>query len=305
MTEGIPAARLTVPPPADLPSRSRRLGILMVGGAATCFALSAIMGRIAFDGGSDPVTVIAGRFVVGFLALLALVKAAGLDFTLPRHKLIGSVWIGIAITASSLCYCAAIHLIPISLAVLIFYTFPILVGVAARFTENEPLTPGKIAALLAAFVGVAIALNVRFDGLNPWGLLLACGPAIAIGGTTLFSGRVLADGGVRTMNAYMMGVGTVITLIAVAIQGGPTLPETGLGWLGFFGVALFFVMGNLLYFSAFRRVRAVDIAMALNMEPVTAIAFAVLLLGEILSPLQYAGAAMVVGAVLAMTALRR
>ena len=305
MTSEKPAA---VAPVLQAPhgiDRAQLAGFALIAAAAACFSMSVIMGRLSYDAGSDPVTVITTRFVLGSLVLAALVATTGRSFVLPRRKLFGALALGITITASSLAYFSSIRLIPVSLAVLIFYTFPILVGIATRFTEGAPLTPGKIAALVVAFIGIALALNVDLSGHNGLGLLLATVPAVAIGSITLFGGRVLRNADLRVMTFYMMVTGTAIMLAILALGGSLAWPDTPAGWASLLAVPMFFVIGNLCYFGAFSRLSTLDIAMTMNLEPLTAITFAALILGDWLTPLQYGGAALVISAIFLMSALRR
>jgi len=285
--------------------RARLVGVALIAAAAACFSMSVIMGRLSYDAGSDPVTVITTRFVIGSIALAALVAMTGRGFVLPRRKLYGALALGVAITFSSLAYFSSIRLIPVSLAVLIFYTFPILVGIATHFTEGAPLTRGKIAALVLAFVGIALALNVDLSGHNINGLLLATVPALAIGSITLFGGRVLRNADLRVITFYMMVMGTAIMLTIVTLGGSLAWPDTPAGWVPLLAVPVFFVTGNLCYFAAFSRLGTLDIAMTMNLEPLTAITFAALILGDWLTPLQYGGAALVIVAIFLMSALRR
>lgn len=285
--------------------RARLAGIILIAAAASCFSMSVIMGRLSYDAGSNPVTVITTRFVLGSLALAALHAMTGRSFALPRGKLLGALALGTAVTASSLAYFSSIQLIPVSLAVLIFYTFPILVGIATRFTEGAPLTPGKIMALVIAFIGIALALNVDLSGHNVRGLMLATVPALAIGSITLFGGRVLRGSNLRLITFYMMTMGTAIMLCVLALGGSLAWPDAPAGWAPLLAVPVFFVVGNLCYFAAFSRLSTVDIAMTMNIEPLTAITFAALILGDWLTPVQYGGAALVIFAIFLMSALRR
>jgi drug/metabolite transporter (DMT)-like permease len=305
MTTEKPVTAAAVPRTSQGIDRGRLAGFALIAGAAACFSMSVIMGRLSYDAGSDPVTVITTRFVLGSLALAALVAMTGRGFVLPRHKLIGALVLGTLITASSLAYFSSIRLIPVSLAVLIFYTFPILVGVATRFTEGAPLTRGKIAALVLAFFGIALALNVDLSGYNVRGLLLATVPALAIGSITLFGGRVLRNADLRVITFYMMVMGTAIMAAVLALGGSLAWPEAPAGWAPLLAVPVLFVVGNLCYFGAFSRLGTVDIAMTMNIEPLTAIIFSALILGDWLTPLQYGGAALVIFAIFLMSALRR
>ena len=83
-------------------------------------------------------------------------------------------------------------------------------------------------------------------------------------------------------------------------QGAVKLPLTAEGWVGFGGVALSHTIGTLTFFGAIPLLGAVRAAMITNLEPVLGILFAMLVLGERLSPIQGAGAALVIVSIFAM-----
>src|SRR3546814_14457321 len=89
----------------------------------------------------------------------------------------------------------SIFYIPASLAVLIFYTFPLLVAVGARWTEGEPVGGTKLVGLAVAFAGLAIALGVELGDLDPRGIALAGMAAVGAAATMLAISRVAAWAG--------------------------------------------------------------------------------------------------------------
>ncbi|MEQ8695884.1 MAG: hypothetical protein RLT05_04910, partial [Bauldia litoralis] len=60
------------------------VGILMMGLAALFFGLSNNLAKISYDGGVTVWTVIAGRAVLGLIALIVLSIARGHKLTLPK-----------------------------------------------------------------------------------------------------------------------------------------------------------------------------------------------------------------------------
>src|SRR3546814_12772606 len=74
----------------------------------------------------------------------------------------------------------SIFYIPASLAVLIFYTFPLLVAVGARWTEGEPVGGTKLVGLAVAFAGLAIAPGVELGDLDTSGIVLAGRAAVGV-----------------------------------------------------------------------------------------------------------------------------
>jgi drug/metabolite transporter (DMT)-like permease len=70
-------------------------------------------------------------------------------------------------------YMASIAYIPVSLAALLFFTFPLLVGVFAAIAGQERMTILKTVALVVAFAGLALALGPSWASLDWRGVALA------------------------------------------------------------------------------------------------------------------------------------
>jgi drug/metabolite transporter (DMT)-like permease len=84
------------------------------------------------------------------------------------------------------------------------------------------------------------------------------------------------------------------------------LPANGGGWAGLAGLTLFYVAGIIGLFLLLPLLGAVQTAVVLNLEPVAVALMAWLALGEALTPLQIAGAVIVVATVMfVQTAARR
>jgi drug/metabolite transporter (DMT)-like permease len=75
-----------------------------------------------------------------------------------------------------------------------------------------------------------------------------------------------------------------------------SLPVNTVGWLGIAGASAGIAIGLLTYFASFRYISPVRATMLSNLEPLVGILVAGLILGERLVPAQWAGVAMVIGA---------
>lgn len=266
---------------------------------AFSYGLAPAMARLAYEAGADVLTATTGRFLAGVIGIGALL-ALGRRVRLSRRANLGAFGLGLISTVTSLGYMGAIFFIPASLAVLIFYTFPLLVALGARWTEGEPVTWSKLAGLAVALFGLAVALGVSLEGLDARGVALAGMAAFGAAAHVLAISRVAgwAGGATLPLNLRSMSVALTVSLVFLAVQGGPAWPSGATGWLGLFGTMLFFTGGITLMYAAVARIGPVRAAMLLNMEPLVAIVAAVLLLGESFGLRQALGAAMVIGAVL-------
>ena len=76
------------------------------------------------------------------------------------------------------------------------------------------------------------------------------------------------------------------------------MPISGIGWMWFAMAITLNVVGLILMFASVSMIGPVSTPMILNIEPVTAIIFAVLLLNESMTVIQVVGASIVLVAVL-------
>jgi drug/metabolite transporter (DMT)-like permease len=275
-------------------------GLALVVLSACAYGIGPPMARLAYDAGADVLTANTARFVAGVCGIALLLWLGRIATRLPSRANWGSLGLGLISTVTSLGYLGSISFIPASLAVLIFYVFPLLVALGATWTEGEPLTWTKVGGLAVAFVGLGLALGVSFGQLDARGVALAAIAAVGAAAHMLAVSKVArwAGGATLPLNLRSMSVGLIITGVLLAWAGGPSWPAGGVGWTGLVGTMLCFTMGITLMYAAIARLGPVRTAIVLNLEPLVAIVASVLLLGEHFGLQQVAGAALVLGAVM-------
>lgn len=294
--------RAAAPSSARLRSpRERARGIGYAVASASLFGFNTNFARLAFLSGADAPTVNAVRFGLTVLALLLFQGLRRARAPLTRRQRLGAFALGVLFFLCSFGYMGAIQFIPVSIAVLLLYSYPILVGLIARVSERETLGPARLAALLLAFVGVALALGIDATALPDWrGIALAF---LAAGAMSLFvtgSSRLLRGADPGAVNFHLMTTAAALFLVALIAGGPASWPKGEGGWLAFGGAVITFALAQLALIAAIGRAGATLAAAIMNLEPLLTIALAVLLVGESLSPLQLAGAALVLIAIFLM-----
>jgi len=279
-------------------SSSQTSGLITAAIAAASLGLVTTGVRLAYDGGMNPSTLIAFRVAVGLIGTFAVALVMRRAFTLPAQ----ARWPMIGVTAGSLTiafgYMGAVFFIPVSLAALIFYLFPILIlGVTAVVARRLP-SLATMAAFAAAFAGLALALGSSLDTLDWRGLALAF--AAAVGGTIFLITAARAS---RRMDAvvltfYTQLIGLPIVTAAMLSMGGPVMPTTDIGWLGLTVAAGAYIVGVILQMVAVRLADPAPVSMVSNLEPLVTLVIAAAILGERLSTIQYLGCALVLAAVM-------
>ena len=94
----------------------------------------------------------------------------------------------------------------------------------------------------------------------------------------------------------MIAVATVVCAAATTAGDAWSLPAGVVGWLGLAGAGGGVTLGLVAFFAAFRFIGPVRATMLSNAEPLLGVLFAVVVLGERLTSLQWTGAALAVAA---------
>jgi drug/metabolite transporter (DMT)-like permease len=280
---------------------SQLFGSLLVAVAASFYGVGTTFSRLAYDGGSNPLTVVLLRsaaFVVLVTILLLILRRS---IKVPAGGLFATLWMALTLSMVSLGYQSSVAFIPVSLAALIFYTYPLLVGLFATAVGRDRLTPLKVLALVAAFIGLAMALGPGFGQLDWRGVAGALIAALGMMLTITFSGEAMRGRDTLTMNFYTNLWMVFGFALCTAVAGSFSLPSTETGALGVAGVSISYCIAFTTWFIASRRVTPVRLATLFNIEPLVSIFMAWVVLGERLGTVQLLGVALVIGAVLATT----
>lgn len=304
-------------------SRTRLFGIVLVVAAAVGYGSGGLFARPAYAAGADWLTVMAWRFGIAMTLSWTLVamrpgSRAAVRRLAPRAVVV-TLALGAMLVLHSGTYYAALETVPLSLAGLITAIYPPLTAFLAVWI-GRPLQ-GRRAwlALGLTVAGMVLAVGgIEASAMPPVsGLLLAiaapCFYAFWIVLTARHSGETRETTGAesnRTTDALSTGAllltGTAGTYWVMALAiGHPVLPADvpAAAWPGILGVALTagFVAPQAFYAGA-KRVGGAQAALISTTEPLYTILAAGLILGEVLTLAQWAGAALIItGVVLSQT----
>ncbi len=281
------------------------LGIACALAAAALYGLIPNFSRAAFENGVPPVESTFFRTSVIAIAFAVLAILRGESFALPRAALGAFATQAISTLVISVGYLAAGQFIPVGLAVIIFFSFPLIVLLASPLIEGRRPGLFHIGISLFAFTGLAVALGPSFESLDWRGILLA---AAAAAGAVLqfFSGRAISRHLTPTVFGSLvhLAIWPTTLLIALYVSGGVlqilpggTATAPGYAFLG--GLAGLYTAAYLVQMLSLRFAPASTVVPFFNLEPVVTTGVAALLLGERLAINQYAGGGMVLAALLA------
>lgn len=273
-------------------------GLAFALASATFYGANVVAARLAADAGVSGVSLVVYR-IVPMIALAAVALAAARSFRFPRGERTALVILGLATSGVGTAYFSAVAFVPVTVAVVVFYTYPALIVLADPLFGGAPLDPTRLCIVALAVAGVVLVVGPAWDGLDPRGLVLAGVASLATATQFIAAARCPST----PLMTKVLVVHLIVLPAVVAIGfASATLNPPGDLTLAPVAAALSilgYVFGFLFQVTALARASAVVVGIAFCLEPVVAAATASVFLGERLGAVQMVGAALVLAAVLA------
>ncbi len=263
-----------------------------------------IFGKLAYEEGATPGTVLATRFVIAASVLWLFVIASGrlgeLRGATRRDLGLGLALGGLGYSAQAGSYFLALDRLDASVLTLLLYTFPAIVAAASVMLGREAATWRTAAGIALSFSGIALVAAGAAGGS-----LDAVGVALGLMAAVVYSVYILSSEGVAERltplaltTVVCTGAAFTLTVITTATGSVHLGAVSALGYLWIAGIALVSTIAAItLFFAGLPRVGATAASILSTFEPVVAVALAWLVLNEPLSPAKLAGAALVLLAV--------
>jgi len=289
----------------------RRGSLAAVVVSAACFGTLAVLTPLAYESAPEPVSPLAlltWRFVIAsaLIALVAQLRDRG-SLVVPRADL--GRFALLALTgygAASVCFFFALKFADASVVAVLLYAYPALVTIAGWLFLGERASWRQAGAVATTFVGCALVVGLgSSENYASWqGIALGLGAAMGYTLFNLLSARWIPGRSRLTMMAYTFGIAATLPAAGALLSGGPPALSTA-GWtartwwlLGAIVLVPTFA-AIVLYLEGIAGLGPAQAAVVSTLEPLFTIVLAAAFLGERLAPIQLAGAALVLGGVVA------
>lgn len=293
------AERTSTPTSAPV-AKLQLIGAGLIILSTIAIAIVPSLAKLAYEGGSNTLSVITGRSVFSVAITFLLVTVMRQPLAIARRPLLISLSMGAGYAVILYGYLGAVNYLPVNLVILIYFIHPLLVGLIVMMVGQERLTLISIGALCLAVVGLGFALGFSFGDLNLTGVALATVSMVVTAIVIVGNSRALREAPALSIGFYMMLSAAVVLAVLFFMFGTLGLPTTRLAWAGFLGVAVAATGGTLAFMCGMAYVGAARAAMISNLEPVIGVLFALAVLGERVTLLQGAGIIMVIVAIFLM-----
>jgi drug/metabolite transporter (DMT)-like permease len=270
-----------------------------------------VLSRFAADAGVSTISFVTWRASLGAAVLavsVALLLGLGLIRTVrfadvpPRHWLQIST-VAVLNVVINLAVFTGFEFASIALVLICFYTYPVIVAVAATRVYHEPLTSLRVAALVLASAGLVLVVLAPMLGdggadIDGMGLLLGLVAALAQAVHALIAGRGYSSLP-APQAAVVLSAIQAVGFLAVALLAGagaslaePFTSEGAWVWL-LLAATIGLAIPTAAVLAGFRRLGPTRASILMLLEPVVAVFLAALLLAERPAPVQLLGGALV------------
>lgn len=282
----------------------KRLGMLFAAGAAICYGVSGITGKLAYGGGGNTISILVYRNMISVLLLFLILKTRRISIGVTKRQLAGLAYLGFqgGFITAVLMY-SSFQYISVGLATCTHFCFPVIVACIYVFIFKEKLSRTKTLALLLAFAGVWFFLESNAV-MDPKGLALA----FASGVSNAIFLTAMDKLGLKSLNGFVISFyGCIFSGISLTIFGvlagydlsGGMLP---IGWFYvIIGAVLVSALANAMVPAAVRYVGPTVAGIFGILEPVISVLLSVLILREPFGLRSLLGASLVLSAAAMLT----
>ena len=237
-------------------------------------------------------TLIAAAFLLGLFLL------SGQKFTFLQHKK-DAVFLslgGFSLGMSWIFLFEAYSHIGVSVGTLLYYCGPVIVMALAPIIFKERLTSVKLIGFVIVLVGMVLVNSEAFiEGEMSIGILLGLLAAVMYATMVIFNKKGQAIQGLENTTIQLVAAFLLVAVYSI-IKGGFPVEINSESIVPIFILGLVNTgIGCYLYFTAMGKLPVQSVSILGYLEPLSALLFSAILLGEHLSLLQLIGAACILG----------
>ena len=240
--------------------------------------------------------IVCMRTLIGSAALILvlLLSRTGLDWGAMRREALKLIAAGICLGVNWALLFEAYKLMSVSMATLTYYTAPVIVLLLSPVLLKEKQSVRAYIGMAAAVVGLVLAVGLSDAAITVTGLLVGLGSAVFYAALIVFNKKIDGVSGLPLTTIEMVIAACVMMPYVLLTGGRIGFPPDMEGTL----YLLFLCLVNtglacFMYFSSMNKLPARAVALFGYVDPVSALIFSAVFLGDRLGVAQLAGAALV------------
>ena len=190
---------------------TKKLDLILIIVAACFWGSMGIFVRRLTTFGFNSIQIVSIRITLAaliFSLFLVVKERSGFKISLRDIPIFLGLGLG-SILFFTVCYFAAITIMPLSTAAILLYTSPIWIMLMSALLFHEKMNSRKIVALLLAFGGCVLVSGVSGDGITFIGVLLGLGSGIGYGLYSILGTIALRKHSPYTVTTYTFVIAAV------------------------------------------------------------------------------------------------
>lgn len=281
-------------------------GALLVLAASLIFGAMPSLIMDAYSGGISVLTMQSLKYITVSAILIPFsIKVYALH-RMSKPLLLKIVAVsGVLYAAQAALYAYAVTIMPVSVAALLLFSYPLLVSLISVLFGWERLSASGILLLLISFGGLVLMFSEGSQGVSLVGVLCSLLAALSYSVYVIIISRVSGDLPAPVINT-LVNAGPAITLTVTAVAAGSFSLQFApfCWWYVLLNAVLGGVVAYIMWFTGMKLLGAVG-ASALSMtEPAFAAMASLVLLGQQMKPMELVGGCILLAGTTVFTYLR-
>ena len=286
-------------PPSESPTIVDRLSQYspVIGGAVS-FACSDVLTKVALLEGASVLTGATFRGFVGLALLFWWRRLTALRPALSDRERRISLGLGILFAGNVFLLFKSIEAVDVPIAILTYFVYPLLTGLAGAMTGLDRLTWRGAAAALAALLGLGLMIGAHPGALSTFGVMAALAAALCRVVMLLVTRANLQGADPWLTTWYSLISSTALFALMCLVTLNWQSPASAYGWVVFVALGFGVTGGILGVYASTARIGPFRTALFMNLEPLLATIGSAVLLREVITPLQALGGAVMIAALM-------
>ena len=260
------------------------------------FTVSDVFAKLALEDGTDVLSLLSFRSILGIALVFVWLRLGEPAVALSRNAKWISLALGVLLTTNLFSLFKAIELIPVSIAILTYFVYPLLTGIIGAMTGIDRLTVTGAATALVAFFGLALIIGASPAGLAVMGLLAAVAGAFCRAGMLLITRATLKGADARLVTWYTLWSSMLVFAALSMLTWDWHWPHGTSGWVAFVGIGFTTTAAIFALYVSTPRIGPFRTALFMNLEPLMTAVLSAAVLGDRMTPLQVLGGVVMIAA---------
>ena len=267
--------------------------------AASSFAICNVLSKIVLAEGADVLTLSVFRGIVGVALMFIWLRIGATPAPhTPRARWI-SLGLGVLFAGVVFGLFAAISIVTVPIAILTYFVYPLFTGIIGALLGIERIGWRSALTALTAFLGLALMIGADPQELALSGIAFAVGAAACRTAILLITRSLLQNSDPQLNTWYLMLSSTAVLALVALLTWNWQGPHTATGWLALISIGFGTTISVLALFMSIKRVGPFRSALIMYLEPLLSTVLSAPVLGQVITPIQAIGGAIMLAALVA------